>query len=144
MTGYVTDQIGGTGSYIEMYWNSDVVAGDFQAGGNFWTWYRSLNTQEWLGPFPITGPVYKNRDRYTRWFVDTSTIPDFNLQHRDGFYQFVVTPPFGPTDKPTLGVQEQGMIKLIFDNGGSINTKNYISNNEQREADTYFRPNYTP
>ena len=31
MTGYVTDQIGGTGSYIEMYWNSDVASGDFQA-----------------------------------------------------------------------------------------------------------------
>jgi len=141
MTGYVTDQIGGDGSFIEMFWNGNVTAGDF-SGGNFWTWYRSLNTQEWLGPFPVTGPLYKNRDRYTRWYVDTSQIPNFNEQHRDGFYQFVVTPPFGPTDKPTVGVQQQGLIKLIFDNGGSINTENYISNNEQRESDTYFRPNY--
>jgi len=142
MTGYVTDQLGGTGSYIEMYWNGDVKSGDFQEDGNFWTWYRSLNTQEWLGPFPKIGPVYKNRDRYTRWFVDTSQIPNFDQEHRDGFYQFVVSVPFGPTDKPTVGVAEQGLIKLIFENGGSYNTENYISNNEQRESDTYFRPNY--
>lgn len=143
MTGYVTDQIGGTGSYIEMYWNGTVATG-FNPESAFWTWYRSLNTQEWLGPFPTTGPVYYNRDRYTRWFADTSSIPEFNREHRDGFYQFVITPAFGPTDKPTIGIAQQGMIKLIFDDGGSINTKNYISNNEQRESDTYFRPNYTP
>lgn len=128
-----------TDSYIEMFWNGPLY---FQ--GQFWTWYRSLNTQEWLGPFLLNDQAnYTSNERYTRWFVDTSTITDFPQEHRNGFYQVVVTPPFGPTDKPTIGPLNLGMVRLLFVPGGEMDTKPYISNNEQRESDTYFRPNYT-
>ena len=130
---------GPTDSYIEMFWNGPLY---FQ--GQFWTWYRSLNTQEWLGPFPLNDTAfYTSNERYTRWFVDTSQIANFAEEHRNGFYQVVVTPPFGPTDEPTVGPINLGMVRLLFQPGGEMDTKPYISNNEQRESDTYFRPNYT-
>jgi len=139
MTSTVNQGIGTGGSYIEMFWN-----GPLYFTGQFWTWYRSLNTQEWLGPFPLASTAtLTTNERYTRWFVDTSQITEFNKQHRNGFYQVVTTPAFGPTDKPTIGPVNRGMVRLLFNNGGEMDTKPYISNNEQRESDTYFRPNYT-
>jgi len=139
MTSIVNQGIGPAGSYIEMFWN-----GPLYFTGQFWTWYRSLNTQEWLGPFPLADQAtYTTNERYTRWFVDTSQITEFNRNHRNGFYQVVTTPAFGPTDKPTIGPVNRGMVRLLFNNGGEMDTEPYISNNEQREADTYFRPNYT-
>lgn len=132
--------IGATPS-IEMYWNGPIAT--YEVTGGMWTWFRSLNTQEWLGPFPlVSGATFISNDRYTKWFADTSSIPGFNEQHRNGFYQFCTTPPFGPTDKPTIGIGKQGLIRLIFQPGGETGAESYISNNEQREADTYFRPNY--
>lgn len=139
MTAYVTATA--VTPSIEMYWNGTITT-PIVTGG-MWTWFRSLNTQEWLGPFPLVdGATFVSNDRYSKWFVDVSSIPGFEDQHRNGFYQFCTTPPFGPTDKPTLAVANQGLIRLIFQPGGEMNTKPYISNNEQREADTYFRPNY--
>jgi hypothetical protein len=132
--------IGATPS-IEMYWNGPIAT--YEVTGGMWTWFRSLNTQEWLGPFPLVdGATFISNDRYTKWFADTSSIPGFGEQHRNGFYQFCTTPPFGPTDKPTIGIGKQGLIRLIFQPGGETGAESYISNNEQREADTYFRPNY--
>lgn len=131
----------GVTTNIEMYWNGPIELGPIV--NDMWTWFRSLNTQEWLGPFPLVpGATFISNDRYTKWFVDTSSIPGFAEQHRNGFYQFCTTPPIGPTDKPTIGVRTQGLIRLIFQPGGETGAINYISNNEQREADTYFRPNY--
>lgn len=138
MTSYVSTSINGA---IRMFTNQKVDNID-----NLWTWFRSENTQEWLGPWPTTGNSTIN-ERYTRWFVDTSdgvTPSDFPNQHRNGFYHWVITPAFGPTDKPSIGITNsgQGLIKLIFQPGGDTNIEPYVSNNEQREADTYYRPNY--
>jgi len=133
MTSYVNQYIAGS---IEMFSNKET---NFLEGN--YTWYRSLNTQKWLGPFPSIGLVYKNK-RFTRWFVDTSSIPNFSDQHRNGFYQYCTTPPFQGITEPTVGIENQGLIKLIFDPGGDTNAVEYVSNNEQRESDTYFRPNY--
>ena len=135
----MTAEVNGPASYIQMYWNGNISPN----GSEFWTWFRSLNTQEWIGPFPLNYQAYlTSNDRYSRWFVDISSYPDFGDKEQDGFYQVVKTPPFGPTDKPIIGPQELGMFKLLCNPGGDINTKPYISNNEQREADTYYRPNY--
>ena len=135
----MTSVVNGPGNYIQMYWNGNISP----SGTDFWTWFRSLNTQEWIGPFPLNGQAYlTSNERYSRWFVDTSSDPDFGEREQDGFYQAVTTVAFGPTDKPLIGVKELGMVKLICNPGGEINTKPYISNNEQREADTYYRPNY--
>ena len=134
MTSYVNQNLSGA---IEMFLNYEIGYGD----QNFYTWFRSLNTQEWLGPFPVAGTLFKNK-RFTRWYVDTSSIPNFFDQHRNGFYQYCTTPPIPGTDGPTVGPTNQGIIKLIFEPGGDTNMESYVSNNEQREADTYFRPNY--
>ncbi len=140
MTAYVS--AAGPSPEFEMFWNGPIT--QLQSGTpTMWTWFRSLNTQEWLGPFPLsTNYTPVSNDRYSSWWVDTSSIPNFADQHRNGFYQFCTTPAIGPTDKPTIGIANQGLIRLIFQPGGEMDTKPYISNNEQREADTYFRPNY--
>jgi hypothetical protein len=138
MTSYVNQFINGS---IEMFANYEIT---INPSGNFYTWYRSLNTQEWLGPFPLAGDpptVFVNK-RFSRWYADTSSIPNFSDQHRNGFYQYCTTPPIPSLTQPTVGVANQGIIKLIFDPGGDTNMEAYVSNNEQREADTYFRPNY--
>ena len=136
MTGYV-ENIGSP--LVEMYWNGPIEL----TNDNLWTWFRSLNTQEWLGPFSLVpDATFVSNARYTKWYVDLSSIPNIEDQHRNGFYQFCTTLPFGPTDKPTVGIQKQGLIKLVFSPGGELGVTEYISNNEQREADTYFRPNY--
>jgi hypothetical protein len=138
MTGYV-ENIGVT-PLVEMYWNGPI---ELSPQNDLWTWFRSLNTQEWLGPFSLVpGSTFVSNARYTKWFVDLGSIPNIGDQHRNGFYQFCTTLPFGPTDKPTVGIQKQGLIKLVFSSGGELGVTEYISNNEQREADTYFRPNY--
>ncbi len=136
MTSYVNQFVSGS---IEMFVNYELTYAD----ANFYTWFRSLNTQEWLGPFPCAGnppTIFKNK-RFSRWYVDTTSIPNFADEHRNGFYQYCTTPAI-PTPQPTVGVENQGLIKLIFDPGGQTNMESYVSNNEQREADTYFRPNY--
>ena len=135
----MTSVVNGRSNYIQMYWNGNISPN----GTDFWTWFRSLNTQEWIGPFPLNSQAYlTSNKRYSRWFVDTSSDPDFGNKPQNGFYQAVMTPAFGPTDKPTFFPKELGMYKLICEDGGDINTEPYISNNEQRESDTYFRPNY--
>ena len=128
---------------LTMFLNYDAK---FPANGTgVYTYFRSLNTQEWIGPIPTDGFLVQNK-RYTKWFVDHVTFdPDFNDQHRNGYYQYaVVVDPFNnPPEEPNPGqTKAQGLIKLIFDPGGEMDTKPYISNNEQRESDTYFRPNY--
>ena len=127
---------------LTMFLNNGQIPQD---GVGTYVYFRSLNTQEWIGPFPLGGNVVQN-ERYVRFFVDHPTFdPDFKNQHRNGFYQYVVyvDPFLNPPPEPSAGnSRAQGLIKLIFDPGGEMNTKPYISNNEQRESDTYFRPNY--
>lgn len=118
---------------IEFYANEDLGF-----DGIFFTWLRSLNTQKWLGPFPLVTGQYESNARYTKWLVDTEFLqPGFADEHRNGYYHLITT-PIPEMITPTY----QQVVKLVFDPGGDTNTEVYVSNNEEREADTYFRPNY--
>lgn len=127
------------GYSIPLFWNG----GEFNyTDQNFFTWIRSLNTQKWYGPFLNIGTIESNA-RYARWYIQLGE--DWADNHQNGFYQWVLTPPI-PTgdDEPTIGINTriQGLIKIISDPGGDPGVVEYESNNEDREADTYFRPNY--
>lgn len=39
-------------------------------------------------------------------------------------------------------VIESGLLKIVVQDGGSFNEVQYISDNEDREADVYYRPEY--
>jgi len=54
---------------------------------------------------------------------------DINADHKNGYYTWTMGPY---TD----------IVKLIFNPGGDLGVTEYTSNNENREADVYYRPEY--
>ena len=73
-------------------------------------------------------------DRYTELEV---TFPaDFKDQHKNGIYYYSI--------QNTQTVFEKGLCKLITEPGGDNGAIEYTSTPEleNREADTFFRPNY--
>ena len=70
-------------------------------------------------------------DRYTEFsFIIPDGLPE---EHKNGIYEYTIT---NGTDSET------GLLKLITGSGGTTGTQAYVSNNEDREATVYFRPNY--
>lgn len=73
------------------------------------------------------------------WSIDTqnaryaeiiATVPDtFKDEHQNGYYTW------------TIG-NYTDIVKIITQPGGSTGDVEYISSNENREAEVYFRPNY--
>ena len=72
--------------------------------------------------------------RYTEFTftVDNATT----LEHINGIYNYEVY----NTDAPT--VIYSGLMKVVSGEGGTTGTTAYVSNNEDREAVVYYRPNY--
>jgi hypothetical protein len=59
-----------------------------------------------------------------------ATVPaTFKDEHQNGYYTW------------TIG-NYSNIVKIITQPGGGAGEVEYISNNENREADVYFRPNY--
>ena len=71
--------------------------------------------------------ILEHNDRYAKISVDFPI--DFKNEHQNGFYTW------------TLG-NYSDIVKIITQPGGGTGEVEYISNNENREADVYFRPNY--
>lgn len=72
--------------------------------------------------------------RYTQFTftIDNATT----LEHINGIYNYEVY----NTDAPT--VIYSGLMKVVSGEGGTMGTTAYVSNNEDREAVVYYRPNY--
>ena len=72
--------------------------------------------------------------RYTEFTftIDNATT----LEHINGIYNYEVY----NTDAPT--VVYSGLMKVVSGDGGTTGTTAYVSNNEDREAVVYYRPNY--
>lgn len=135
----MTEVVGvGAGNAIPLFWNG----GEFNyTDQNFYTWLRSLNTQKWAGPYLNAGTLRVN-NRFAKWYIELGQ--EWADEHKNGYYQWVVTPPVPGFDEPTIGINTeiQGIVKLISNPGGDLGVVEYESTNEDREADTYFRPNY--
>lgn len=71
--------------------------------------------------------ILEHNDRYAKISVDFPI--GFNEKHYNGFYTW------------TLGTHSD-IVKIIMQPGGGTGEVEYISSNENREADVYFRPNY--
>lgn len=72
-------------------------------------------------------------DRYTKF--TTSISSEDRVGHFNGIYNFTIT-------NDVFEVVETGLLKWINEEGGSNDTVEYISNNENREAEQYYRPQY--
>lgn len=72
--------------------------------------------------------------RYTEFTftVDNATT----LEHINGIYNYEVYNTNAPT------VIYSGLMKVVSGEGGTTGTTAYVSNNEDREAVVYYRPNY--
>jgi hypothetical protein len=57
------------------------------------------------------------------------------VQHINGIYEAELS-------NPVLGLSYKQVVKLITKTGGNTGTTPYISNNEDREAIVYYKPEY--
>lgn len=71
--------------------------------------------------------IVVQNDRYAKIVVDVPA--DFKDTHQNGWYTW------------SLG-DYSDIVKIITQPGGDIGKVEYISNNEDRDAEVYFRPNY--
>jgi hypothetical protein len=79
--------------------------------------------------------IVDTNDRYTEFFIDINSS-DQALEHINGIYNYTL---LDSTNNETI---DTGVAKLISGTGGTTGTTRYISSNEDRNADTYYRPNY--
>lgn len=68
-----------------------------------------------------------DNDRYSQ--IDVTFPADFKDTHQNGYYTW------------TIG-DYSAIVKIITQPGGGYGEVEYISSNDEREADVYFRPNY--
>ena len=78
-----------------------------------------IDTNDWS--------VNTENSRYLSFTVNLPT--DFKDKHYNGFYTWSLG-PF--TD----------IVKIITQPGGDVGKEEYISNNENRDAEVFYRPNY--
>ena len=71
--------------------------------------------------------VVTQNDRYAQ--IDVTFVATFKDKHYNGYYTW------------SIGSYSD-IVKIITQPGGDTGTVDYISDNEEREADTYYRPNY--
>ena len=103
-----------------------------EAGGQ---WKLNLSSQ-------LSNTLWKSYDltlhdtnrRYTEFTftIDNATT----LEHINGIYNYVVY------NTNTPAVVYSGLMKVVSGDGGTTGTTAYVSNNEDREAVVYYRPNY--
>ena len=87
-------------------------------------------------PISLIATRETTNDRYTEY---TTTFPTgFGDEHKNGIYYYSLA---------ELGQQPftNGLVKIITEPGGSMGTVTYDSGTEteNREAEVYYRPNYS-
>lgn len=96
-------------------------------------WTLSVKSQyshEDLFNLPVN--TVQTNARYSEFELDFDTREIWN-EHVNGIYNY----------KLTNGTDElEGILKIVSGTGGGMNTEAYQSDNEDREAPVYFRPNY--
>jgi hypothetical protein len=79
--------------------------------------------------------MLETNERYTAFTVASGDISD---NHWNGIHNYTIE---SEIDSITTIIDE-GVFKLITTPGGTTGTNAYVSPNENREADVYYRPNY--
>ena len=98
-------------------------------------WLKSQYSQEIEGPYSAAD--ISQTDRYARVTV---TFPNgWDESHYNGFYTYYIGQ--GDGTYPDI-IFHQDIVKIITEPGGGNGEVEYISTNEDREAEVYYRPNY--
>ena len=77
--------------------------------------------------------IVETNDRYTKFRINLTAQEVAG--HYNGIYDYEI-------QDASQNVLEAGLMKWINEDGGSMNTVSYTSDNESREAYQYYRPNY--
>ena len=91
-------------------------------------------TSQWTNrsQISVTPTLVLSNSRYTEWSFTLSTTE--GDKHYNGMGNYTLTRD---------GVElSSGSLKLIYSPGGETGTTSYVSNNENREADVFYRPAY--
>lgn len=80
----------------------------------------------------VDATVQQSNERYTH--IEFTLDALLGATHQNGIYKYEVY------DGTTL--LTSGAVKITMTPGGSTGTIDYISNNENREGQVYFRPQY--
>lgn len=122
MTLYIKD-LGFYAAYLASF-NQPNVVGD---------WSLELYSQySHKTVFDVQLNILETNSRYTEfWFL----IPDdFYNEHLEGVYDYYL--------KKEGVTIETGNMKLVLTPGGETGTTAFVSDNDERTADTYYRPTY--
>lgn len=104
------------------------INGDFPLVDQLEFYSHYSNTTLFIAPCS----VIQSNNRYTQLQFTLSTVIGAN--HVQGLYQYIAY-----NDSQ---VEAKGVVKVYTTPGGNNGTEPYISNNEDREAQVYFRPQY--
>lgn len=114
----------GTFAYTFFTNTANVTAGTFEL----------TITSQWTNRevIQVTPTLVTSNARYTEWLF---TLPvNEGDNHYNGMGDFSLTKD---------GVEiASGSLKLIYSPGGGTGSISYVSNNETREADVFYRPAY--
>jgi hypothetical protein len=83
----------------------------------------------------MTDPYVESNDRYSVASWISFSAPRLNDQHVNGIYEAELY-------SEKLGLSYKQVVKIITSPGGTTGTEPYISNNEDREAIVYYKPEY--
>ena len=92
-----------------------------QYGKDYWSWEMT--------------PVSSN-NRYSEFTINITEAE--RKEHINAIYDYEVQRLEGQTQI----VVETGLLKYVTDEGGATGTTPFVSSNENREAPTYYRPQY--
>jgi hypothetical protein len=110
-------------TFGQVSFNTPNLSGDYdlviqsQWGKEVWVWSLVL---------------LETNDRYTEFTLTFTS--DEQKAHVNGIYNYQL--------QQDGNVIESGLLKLVVEDGGSFGTTEYISDNDDREATVYYRPEY--
>ncbi len=93
-----------------------------QYSNEFWSWEMT----------PVT-----SNDRYSEFQISITLAE--RTAHINGIYNYEVQYINAQNEQVVV---ESGLLKYITEEGGSNGTTAFVSNNENRDAVTYYRPAY--
>jgi len=91
-------------------------------------------TSQWSNQevIQVTPTLVSSNARYTKWLFTLGINEGDN--HYNGMGNYTIT--------KDGSVIDSGSLKLIYSPGGGTGTQSYISDNENRQADVFYRPAY--
>lgn len=119
---------------MTLYISSSALTGNVSFNVSNVSGTHELKITSQYGKEVTTWPLslVETNDRYSEFTLNFTEAQ--RAAHSNGIYNYMLL-----QDDAAINT---GLLKLVVENGGSYDTVEYISNNDDREATTYYRPEY--